>query len=288
MKKAFIALMSTFIGLFGYTIVDEALEARVANLESSVSSQAVVIDSQQDEIESLHFLGKYSTTTKKATTTRVNPTTATNFDEDQSDNTTVSPDPTAFSGTTIVPTSAEYWKNRIFQPVSGIQTKHMYRVYNNGRVDYVPTGVVYPTTAVTTSNDGQNVSNTSEDADTYKECFLYYDSSELKVTSAEVNTKQYSYYDQDYSMGTTDIETNFYVLQFSLTGHTDKELAGKTAYVYYLASGSSYEITHWFSNLNCEIDEDGNFTITGSAVLTDDFILNLLEGSGYQFRISVF
>ncbi|MCR5523472.1 MAG: hypothetical protein K6F64_07535 [Clostridia bacterium] len=53
MKKAFAALLATIVGLFGYQIVDKTLEERVTGLEQQVSSQ-------QEEIESLHGIGKYS------------------------------------------------------------------------------------------------------------------------------------------------------------------------------------------------------------------------------------
>ena len=53
MKKALAALLASLVGLFGYQIVDKALEDRVADLEQQVSSQ-------QEEIESLHGIGRYS------------------------------------------------------------------------------------------------------------------------------------------------------------------------------------------------------------------------------------
>ena len=53
MKKAIAALLASLVGLFGYQIVDKALEERVADLEQQVSSQ-------QEEIESLHGIGRYS------------------------------------------------------------------------------------------------------------------------------------------------------------------------------------------------------------------------------------
>ncbi len=55
MKKAIAAILSMFVGLYGYAIVDEALENRVKNLEYAVSSQ-------EESINSLHGLGAYSTT----------------------------------------------------------------------------------------------------------------------------------------------------------------------------------------------------------------------------------
>ena len=285
MKKAFIALMSTFIGLFGYTIVDEALEARVANLENSVSSQAVVIDSQQDEIESLHFLGKYSTTASKPTTTRRVPTTVTPSSDEPSENTTF------FQTTIPVPTSAEYWQGKVFRPAYEIQTKYMYRVYENGNIESVPTGIIYPTTTTTLQNttNGETAPTNLGYEGAYKECFLYLDSYELKVTDAGTNTKDYSYYDQDYSLGTTEFETNYYVLKFNLTGHADKELNGKTANVNYMVSGNSFNLTQYFSDLDCVIDENGNFSITATAVISsNEFILNSLEEYGYGFYVSVY
>ncbi|MBR0112222.1 MAG: hypothetical protein IJM02_00580 [Clostridia bacterium] len=53
MKKALAAILASFVGLFGYQIVDKAIEARVDNLEYQVSSQQEVISSQQDDLNSL-------------------------------------------------------------------------------------------------------------------------------------------------------------------------------------------------------------------------------------------
>ncbi len=61
MKKAIAALLSMFVGIFGYAIVDETIEARVSNLEAAVSSQ-------QEEIESLHHIGKYTPSSTAPTT----------------------------------------------------------------------------------------------------------------------------------------------------------------------------------------------------------------------------
>ena len=47
MKKALAALLASFVGLFGYQIADKALEERVSDLESSVSSLADQMNSQQ-------------------------------------------------------------------------------------------------------------------------------------------------------------------------------------------------------------------------------------------------
>lgn len=60
MKKALAALFASFVGLFGYQIVDKAIEERVNNLEYQVSSQ-------QEEIESLHHLGKYGNVNEEIT-----------------------------------------------------------------------------------------------------------------------------------------------------------------------------------------------------------------------------
>lgn len=81
MKKAFIALLATIIGTFGYAVVDKTIEQRVATLESQVASQ-------EDVIESLHWLGKYTITnpmtteptTRNITTTMQYVTTTTNED----------------------------------------------------------------------------------------------------------------------------------------------------------------------------------------------------------------
>ena len=64
MKKAIIALLTTILAAFGYVVVDKTTDSRLATLESQVSSQ-------QEIIESLHNIGKYSTST---TTTKIETT----------------------------------------------------------------------------------------------------------------------------------------------------------------------------------------------------------------------
>ena len=49
MKKAIAAILSLFVGIFGYSLVDKTIEERVSNLEYEVSSL-------QSEVESLHSI----------------------------------------------------------------------------------------------------------------------------------------------------------------------------------------------------------------------------------------
>lgn len=60
MKKAIAALLASFLGLFGYQIVDKAMESRVENLEYQVSSQQEVILSQQKDMSLLKHLDPHS------------------------------------------------------------------------------------------------------------------------------------------------------------------------------------------------------------------------------------
>ena len=47
MKKFIVAALSVILGTFGYTVVDQAIENRVANLEAQVSIQQSVIDGME-------------------------------------------------------------------------------------------------------------------------------------------------------------------------------------------------------------------------------------------------
>ena len=58
MKKIIAAALSILVGACGFTIVDKRTDKRVEDLEQSVSSM-------QEEINSLHCLEEYSTTTEE-------------------------------------------------------------------------------------------------------------------------------------------------------------------------------------------------------------------------------
>ena len=54
MKKIIVAALSVILGAFGYTIVDSAIEDRVANLESSLSSLEAVVESYHNIVEAIY------------------------------------------------------------------------------------------------------------------------------------------------------------------------------------------------------------------------------------------
>ena len=302
--------MSTFLGLFGYTAVDQALEARVANLESSVSSQAVVIDSQQDEIESLHRLGKYDTKINQE-----------NF---ESDSHTAYNTPLPYTESS---TSVNYWKGKIFVLNSKAKTKYMYHLYENGYAEYVNTGFSYQSNiranwekpaiygadreyednehaTVTDANEtiaptDNRISTTSREytyalvtrpvpEGTYKDYFLYLDSSELKVIDGTETKENYSYYDDNYSVCTTNIYKYGYSLQLKVTGHADKALAGKRLRINciaYLLGDDSEEINSLISTVT--IDTNGNFETTIVGQLNSENMLNSIEKYGYAPWLSI-
>ena len=222
MKKAIAAILSMFVGLYGYAIVDEALENRVKNLEYAVSSQ-------EECINSLHRLGDYSMTT------------------DPTENTT---------STTTIPTF-----NGTFRNV-GKQTKFMFRLYSNGAIRYVgtfafePTDPLYPTsstspylsylslstspyyystrshqtaptdtTSITTSTS--NISSTTL-PDDYEEYFAYITESSAVVTSTEDTSSVLTYYDHNYDVSTSIKYKNKTYTTVTVKGYTDEIFAGKT------------------------------------------------------------
>lgn len=53
MKKAIAALLSLFVGIFGYSITEKTIDERVSDLENENASMKSIISVQQDEIDAI-------------------------------------------------------------------------------------------------------------------------------------------------------------------------------------------------------------------------------------------
>ncbi len=192
LKKAIAALLASFVGLFGYQIVDKALESRVDNLEYQVSSQ-------QEEIESLHNIGKYS----------ISYSSSTDSSENSSDSTS----------STIEP-SFDY--SRTFVTPSNIETSNVepHTVYP-GHPEYkkVMMRAHYDLDSDKLYANAIEENGTVSDND-YPLYYSYDDP--LCVASEEVTR---TYYDDEYSV-TSGYDYSYDVVTYHVKGYTDKIFAG--------------------------------------------------------------
>ena len=221
MKKGIALLLSLFAGIFGFTVIDKTIEERVSNLEVSVSSQ-------QEEIESLHHRGKYSTTLPE-------PITYTRPIDSSTTGTGPDSEPVTQSG--------DVYEGFTFKQ-GVVKNKHMFRLYSNGSIEYIPSGLnPYFTTAY--------------HPDPYAEYFAYLTSSSAVVSAIDTESESYSYYDADYNIQTTVKSRQYAIITVSATGHTDPVFAGKNVSIN----------TYIRLNMDNTLELD---PITNTAVISDD------------------
>ena len=227
MKKALAALLASFVGLFGYQIVDKTIEARVDKLEYQVSSQ-------QEEIESLHHLGKYYVSSSSADL-------SSNHDISSS-----TPPSSTDSGTpTVFPPTA----SSVYVPEVGTvysytgRTRYKYRLYYNGAIKYIDP-----------SNSGSINDILVQETFTgtmVESTVIYYNADYyVNITNASrtlINIQQHTskYYDDDYSIHSS-VVSDEYIYKYNVSGIADSALAGKT-----IVMNSSTAI----------INDDGSFEI---------------------------
>lgn len=239
MKKAIAALLASFVGLFGYQIVDKTIEARVDNLEYQVSSQ-------QEEIESLHRIGKYSVSLSSSTEFYSSSNVSSQFETSS-----LYEDPSLSESISSVEYPVLVTVGYVF-PIKKLQTKYMYRVYSNGAIRYVPTGLA-------------PVCTTAPNAtlpDDYDEYYLYVNSVEAVVTSIEDKTESYTYYDADYTLKTGTTTKKLVSVTVTVSGKTDPIFAGKkvTIYPQIYRSDSDDGLYNITSN-STVIEDNGSFEI---------------------------
>lgn len=250
MKKALAALLASFVGLFGYQIVDKAIEARVSNLESSVSSLVDVVKSQEDKIDSFN----YNTTSgiEDLTNSAVNPHSSTSSSTENS-------------------TNKEVYVGYSF-PARNLQTKYMFRLYSNGAIRYISTGYGNKPVATTTSNTTL--------PDFYYEFFLNLTSVEVKVTSIEDKSESFTYYDSDYTLQTHITNKKLVYVTVNISGQTNPAFAGKKVSAYpYIYINEYDDSLSYIIEPESVINEDGSFEI--SSVYIGGFF-NIGENSCYS------
>lgn len=254
MKRIIAATLSVLVGAFGYTIVDQAMEDRVTNLESEVVEL-------REEVSKYH--PKYTIEDWEGSTTE-DYTTST----DEWDDTTT--ETVGFTGIQV----GDY----LYESSNSIR-KFLIREYNDGRYRYIPSHNYEPVslgqkltttkgfndTTVNSYGDIQDgfdettrlAEQTTQPYAT-KEYFLYVTDVTAQWTKTEEETS-YSYsYDKDYSQVSRKHITEKNYITVKYKGYTDPQLAGTkisfAMYGYY--DDYSWQPTSITNNL---IDENGYF-----------------------------
>lgn len=237
MKKIIAAALSILVAAFGYTIVDSTIENRVASLESEVIEL-------REEISKNHTTAYMPTgyETTYSPTTRVSTTTE----------------------------RTDIYEGRFFDKSDSSKSKFLLRYYETGRIEYISPGkyettttrvttatekmttlrettTLEPTIEVTTI-DGEIITTTHfEEYDTttsrktttlpttvpsYDEYFLYLTNSSVQITSVDIKEENSYWYDNDYSLTSSPIDTTTMTVTATYKGYTDPIFAGYKVNIY--------------------------------------------------------
>lgn len=226
MKRIIAAALSVLVGAFGYTIVDQAMEDRVATLESEVVEL-------REEVSRYH--PKYETSFDDITTTTEEDIITTETTE-------------GFTGINV----GDY----LYESQNSIR-KFLIYVYNSGKYEYIPSNNP-PKTTTTRSLSG---AETTTQPYVINEHFLYLTDVTAQWTKTEEETS-YSYgYDKDYSQVSRKYITEKNYITVKYRGYTDPQLAG--AKINFVINGYRGDYG-WqpMDNINITsnlIDENGRF-----------------------------
>lgn len=213
MKRIIAAALSILVGAFGYTIVDSAIEDRVATLESEVVEL-------REEVSRYHPNYSSQTTTRRATTS--------NFTTIKNDTSTIVT--TEKPTTTWVDLSAPIQIGSYLKEDSRSMHKFVLRKWDNGRIEYVspnsygnePTGHIF-----TMTQPGDQTITLTTSVLRSKDYFLYIIENSAKVTDVSDDISYSHWYDKDYSKVTTEISRPKTTVKILCKGYTDPIFAGK-------------------------------------------------------------
>lgn len=248
MKKIIAAALSILLGAFGYTIVDKAMEDRVATLESEVVEL-------REEVSRHHPNYSSQTSTRRSTTnffTTTRNTTATESIKE--------------------PTSKLYIGSYLEESPKSMH-KFLLRRWEDGSIQFVspndyetaPTAHIF-TLSPTSISDGISTTRRFESVDYY----LYILESSAQIIDLVENISYSHWYDKDYSKVAAEINESVTMVKFSCKGFTDPIFANKDV-CFEASIGNRWSYKHY--NLYCTINSDGSFelneTIKLDGYLTD-------------------
>lgn len=242
MKKIIAAALSILVGAFGYTIVDKALENRVANLESEI-------------VELKEEVSRYHPQPISADTSKAPPLTGSTYR------------PTTYKPTTHRPTTSSrhtesttpgLYPGKYISKLSDSKSKFLLRLYDDGDLVYL------------------KPENYQEDMTRihYNEYFLYLTESSAQIISVDTD-EEYSYkYDNDYSLVSSSYDTGSVTIRVKYKGYTDPALVNRTIDFYTPIYLNGYSFSSYNMNLsgdepqNNVIRSDGSFEYTKTLVLS--------------------
>lgn len=239
MKKIIAAALSILLGAFGYTIVDKAMEDRVATLESEVVEL-------RGEVSSYHQSYSLEETTSSYETTQ-------STTESQNYTTTSTSTTEEHSGLCV----GDYlWES------SDSHHKFLLRKWSYGNIEYISPQHYnpHPTTTYVMRAPHLDIPDdprvdTSTTTATYTDFFLYITEASAQWTDTE-ETISYTYsYDRDYSQISQKYITEQHYITFRYKGYTDPQLAGTKINFRTTTNHPLNQI----SISNNIIDENGNF-----------------------------
>ena len=213
MKKIIAAALSILVGAFGYTIVDSAIEDRVATLESEVVEL-------REEVSRYHPNYSSQTTTRRATTNIF--TTIKNY----TSTIVTTEKPT----TTWVDPSAPIQIGSYLKEDSRSMHKFVLRKWDNGKIEYI------------SPDNYNNVLATN--GITGNDYFLYITENSAQIIDISNDISYSHWYDKDYSEVTTEISRPKTTVKILCKGYTDPIFAGKEVLIKgWLAGYGSYVVS---------------------------------------------
>lgn len=253
MKRIIAAALSILVGAFGYTIVDSAIEDRVATLESEVVELREEVSKNHPQYETT----LKSTTKKETTTYKTEPFAIGSY---------LTEDPDSLHKFLIREyTNGEYGYVSYYnyEPVSFVD-----KISTSAKPVTTHPTTTQPTTTDVTNDDVSDGFVTTTHANLYipklpvADYFLYITESSAQITDI---TEEVSYvygYDKDYSAASTPVTTKTTTyITVSCKGNTDPALSGKKI-VLYIFDGDGNVVTHLFGLKEIiinNINSDGTF-----------------------------
>lgn len=254
MKRIIAAALSVLVGAFGYTIVDSAIENRVATLESEVIELREEVSRYHPYYTTSPYEGSEIFTTEEQYYT-----TSTTAED--------------YNGLQV----GDY-----LTASSGSQHKFLLRKWSYGKVEYIsPSNYgnsVSPFVEITDPGDDRFTfapTTAAPTTPTYKDYYLYITDTSAQIT--DISVKPSYYYNNNYSM--TSVGKQTVTVKYTFKGYTDPVFAGNELS---FSVDSAYPLSNYASKINNTINSDGTFEFCVIDNLYDVNLNSLKNDSSYS------